>query len=91
MPFNGLCRMPCCTLIALLLSQPALAFGAIRARLFGAGACATDGAFGRRLGAAAFLIGAETAIFAIGLRLVDPPSRAENLSAALAHICRLGP
>ena len=34
--------MFCCTLIALIFSQPALAYSAIRARLFGAGTSAVE-------------------------------------------------
>jgi hypothetical protein len=34
--------MFCCTLIALILSQPALAYGAIKARFFGKGAASVE-------------------------------------------------
>ena len=80
--------MFCCTLIALLFSQPALAFGAIKARLFGSSgtpAVASNSTRQWRTVMAFGLISLDVVILATGLHFLTTISAASW--ATFAHIC----
>jgi hypothetical protein len=83
--------MFCCTLVALVFSQPALAFGAIKARLLGSQAAFAlpDTTRQWRHLMIFGLIGLDAILLVCGVHFLGGVALSANPLATFAHICGL--